>query len=268
MPSPFPGMDPYLEHPARWPGVHAGLIPAMQAALNASLPPAYVADLGERLYVVAPERSIYPDLAVVERLPPERTLQTRGGGTAVLEASDPVWVFSALPEERREPYIQIVMTGNEEQIVTVIELLSPSNKAAGSPGRPLYLTKQEEILRSPIHLLEIDLLRQGEHTVAPPRESLLQRGDWTYLVSLRRASPKPQFEVWPIQLRQRLPRVRVPLSGEDPDVVLDLQACFNRRYDEAASARRLNYQGDPVPPLEPDDAEWADRLLRESGLRP
>ncbi|MCK4452049.1 MAG: DUF4058 family protein [Anaerolineae bacterium] len=26
MPSPFPGMDPYLEYPVRWPDVHHSLI--------------------------------------------------------------------------------------------------------------------------------------------------------------------------------------------------------------------------------------------------
>ena len=62
MPGPFPGMDPYLEHPARWPGVHDGLIVAMRAELNAILLPNYIAVIGKRCRVVAEERNIFPDV--------------------------------------------------------------------------------------------------------------------------------------------------------------------------------------------------------------
>ncbi|MGH8059710.1 MAG: DUF4058 family protein, partial [Candidatus Entotheonellia bacterium] len=75
------------------------------------------------------------------------------------------------------------------------------------------------------------------------------------------------YEVWAVSLRQRLPRIRVPLADDDPDVVLDLPAVFDRCYDAAAYARRLDYRREPPTPLEADDAAWAEALLRERGLR-
>jgi hypothetical protein len=267
MPSPFPGMDPYLEHPTRWQGAHLGLITYASAALNALLPPAYVADIGERLYVVQPERSIYPDVVVVERPPAPLLVDHGTGGAAVAVASDPHWVLTVQPVEMREAFIRIVSTADESQVITVIEVLSPSNKTPGSEGRELYLAKQHELLRSPTHLIEIDLLREGEHTVAPPRHALLEKGRWDYLVSLHRGGHRGEYVVWPIPLQERLPRILVPLRSGDPDIVLDLQPVFDRCYDEGAYARRLDYSRGPRVRLRGDDVEWADRLLRERGLR-
>ena len=221
MPSPFPGMDPYLERPARWAGVHQRLITHLADGLNTLLPPHYVADIGERLF----------------------------------------------PVEMREVFVQILPVDDQSRIVTAIEVLSASNKTAGSDGRELYLTKQQEVLRSDTHLIEIDLLRQGAHTVAAPIPALQARGRWDYLVCLHRAGAGRQFEVWPITLRQALPTIRVPLANGDPDVEVNLQAVFNRCYDEGGYARRLDYREEPPVPLSPDDAAWADALLRQAGLR-
>lgn len=266
MPSPFPGMDPYLEHPTLWPGVHQRFITYTGDMLNAVLPPRYVASIGERLYVVQPARHVYPDIVVLEH-PSALTLPEQSAGETVVEvASDPPFLLTIEPAEMREVFIEILPVGDESRVVTVIEILSHSNKIAESEGRQLYLTKQREILESETHLIEIDLLRQGEHTVAPPRESLLRKGPWDYLVSLHRGGQRWNYEVWAIPVRQRLPRIRVPLADGDPDIVLDLQAVFNRCYDEGAYIRRLAYRREPSPPLKEDDAEWAKELLRERGI--
>jgi len=260
-------MDPYLEHPALWPGVHQGLITYMQAVLNTILPPHYVADIGERLYVVQPERSIYPDVVVIEHPPviPPATQETTSASVAAV--SDPPWILTLHPVEMREVFIEILSIGNESHVVTVIEVLSPSNKTAGTPGRDLYLAKQKELLESQTHLIEFDFLHSGEYTVAPPREGLLAYGTWDYLVSLHRGGQGYRYEVWAVTLRQRLPRVRVPLADGDPDVVLDLQAVFDRCYDAAAYARRLDYRREPSISLRQDDAAWVATLLHERGLR-
>ncbi|MCS6863297.1 MAG: DUF4058 family protein [Abditibacteriales bacterium] len=115
-------------------------------------------------------------------------------------------------------------------------------------------------------MIEIDLLRTGAHTVALPRERLLRHRTWDYLVSLHRGGGN-RFEVWAFTLRQRLPRFSVPLANGDPDVVLDLQAVFDRCYDAGGYARRVDYRREPPTPLQGDDAMWADALLREKGLR-
>jgi len=267
MPSPFPGMDPYLEEPSLWPGVHQGFISSLRATLNALPPPGYVADVGERIYIVQPQRGIYPDGVIVEYPSPQPAMERGPEGTAVAVADPPLRV-TVEPEEIREVFLEILSLREAERVVTVIEVLSPSNKTAGSEGRELYLTKQRALLESEIHLVEIDLLRHGEPTVAVPYEALHQRGiTWHYLICLHRGRAGKRYEVWPFTVRQRLPRISVPLAEGDPDVVLDLQAVFDRCYDEGAYARRLDYRREPTIPLEGDDAEWTVGLLRGRGRR-
>jgi len=272
MPGAFPGMDPYLEHPAWWPGVHQGVITYAREALNAVLPPAYVADIGERVYLVHQDRSIYPDLKVREQPSAPREAASGTGGTAVAVADEPPWILTIESGEIREVFVEILTVEDESRVVAVIEVLSPANRAAGSEGRRLYLTKQQELLESRSHLIEIDLLRSGQHTVAVPEEALRREGRrrgarWDYLISLHRGGDGARYEVWPVLVRVRLPRIHVPLADNDPDVLLDLQAVFDRCYDTGAYARRLDYRRDPAEPLAGDDAEWAAALLRERGLR-
>jgi hypothetical protein len=255
-------MDPYLEHPEVWPGVHLGLITYSREALNAILPSGYVADMGERLYVAEPVRDIYPDVAVTGRARPASN-GPRGGATAVLDGSAAPWVLSVDPREFREPFIRILSPRPDRRVVTVIELLSPANKASGSKGRRLYQAKQRELLRSHSSLLEIDLLRAGVHTVAAPLEPLRRRGTWDYLACLHRGGHKGEYEVWPVLLRERLPLVRVPLSESDPDVELDLQAVFDRCYDSGRYRDNADYGQEPAPPLMEEDAAWAKTLLPE-----
>jgi hypothetical protein len=180
-------------------------------------------------------------------------------------APDPSWEVAVEPAEIREGFIEIRPVRHGD-VVTLIEILSPTNKTPGD-GRRLYRVKQKEVLSGPTHLLEIDLLRRGEHTVAAPHAQLLHRGPWDYLVSLSRGNRRDVCQVWGFTMRQRLPRIRVPLAGSDPDLVLDLQPLFTRVYDEGAFDRQVDYALEPAVRLARDDAEWADALLRQCGLR-
>jgi Protein of unknown function (DUF4058) len=266
MPGPFPGMDPYLEHPGVWPGVHPAFITYMRPALNAMLLPRYVAEMGERLYVVQSERSIYPDLLVrrpTTARPPEQARST----SSVALGTDPSWRVMIHPVEVREVFLEIRSLPLPGRLVAVFEVLSPANKTSGSEGRELYLRKQREVLASATHLIEIDLLRYGEHTVAPPRDKLLELGTWDYLISLRDSRERELYEVWPVAMRQRLPRVRVPLAGDDPDLVLDLQPILDRCYADGGYDQWLDYRDDPYVSLKAEDSAWASALLRERGLR-
>src|SRR5260221_1315765 len=164
MPGPFPGMDPYLEDPVLWPGVHHLLITFLGTTLNKLLQPRYVARIQERLYLVQPDRDIYPDVSIRKRRR-SRPLPAASASAATLAvASDPPWVLSIEPEEIREPFIDIVPIGDRGRVITTLEVLSPINKAAGTEGRAQYRAKQKGILRSPGNLVQIDLLRQGEHS--------------------------------------------------------------------------------------------------------
>ena len=113
----------------------------------------------------------------------------------------------------------------------------------------------------------LTLLRSGQHTVAAPRDALLRRGPYHYLVSLSRGNQRHECEVWGILLTSPLPRVRVPLAGSDPDVILDLQTVWRQVYEAGAFERVLDYTPPPRVPLCRTDAEWANELLHRSGQR-
>jgi len=266
MPSPFPGMDPYLEDPVLWPSMHHLLISQIGTALNRVLPSGYVAAFGERVFVAGPDRDIYPDVFVKdETAARSRVLPYRR--EAVETMSDAPWVVAVVSDEVVESFVEIRALDENRPVVTTIEVLSPRNKTGGSEGRQLYRQKQREILASHTHLLEIDLLRLGQHTVAAPREALIHRGPYHYLASLSRGNQRYECDVWGIPMSSPLPRVRAHLSGSDPDVILDLQPIFRQVYEDGAFQRVLDYTQPPKVPLSKTDAEWANELLRSSGHR-
>ncbi len=261
MPSPFPGMDPYLEDPTLWPDLHQSLITYIRDILQPTVRPRYHVRIGERLYVVEPPRGIYPDVSILRRGPAPAM-----PGVATMMTPDAPVLVRMPPEETRQVFVEIVDLTRGGQVVTVIEVLSPTNKTSGD-GRDEYRRKQKEVLASAVSLMEIDLLRFGAHTVMAPEHSLHALPAWHYLVALSRANQRDQVAVYPISMRQRLPRVAIPLTDPDPDVVLDLQAVFERCYDNGAYSDLLDYTRPPQEPLAEQDAAWADTLLREKGLR-
>jgi hypothetical protein len=265
MPSPFPGMDPYLEHPASWQGTHNMFIAFLVESLNAVLPSRYVATSEVRCYIAASApQTIRPDLAVTER--PHAQPQANRSGVAVV--GDPFVLVRGYPlEEHKEAYVNITDVKSGNRIVTAIELLSYTNKTLRNEGRALYRAKQTELLASNTHFIEIDLLRTGEHTVAVPEALLPPESPRDYVVCLHRSGHGLEYAVWPISIRQRLPRIAVPLDEDVQDMELDLQAVFNRLYDAGAYGKQIDYTQNPVPPLSAEDAAWANALLHEHGLR-
>jgi hypothetical protein len=183
MPSPFPGMDPYLEHPAVFPGLHNRLIAGLSEALQAALPAPYYAEIGERVWVEVSQRFIEPDAGVFRRD------QAGGGGVVARPARGQPVVVTVPHDERREAWVEVRVPGDAgERLVTAIEVLSPSNKTPGERGRDLYLRNQRELLDSPAHLVEIDLLRGGTHTTAVPLDRLSAMvGPFEYHVSVHRS---------------------------------------------------------------------------------
>lgn len=260
MPSPFPGMDPYLEDPALWPDVHFGLIASIRRRLQPQLAPRYYAHLGERLYIEDVRHALYPDVTVLRApapAPPERR-----GGTLV--ADEPVILPFSL--QHREPFLEIRATSSHE-VVTVIEVISPANKSSGGRGRDEYRQKQDRVMASQANLVELDLLRRGAPVVMAPPVELVTLKQYDYVVSVNRAAARDQAEVYAFTLRERLPRVRIPLRSPDPDVVLDLPAVLAECYEEGLYALRVDYRNPPGISLSPGDAPWAEGLLQAAGLR-
>jgi hypothetical protein len=169
--------------------------------------------------------------------------------------------------ETQPPQQQItIRTVDSKELVAVIELLSPTNKRRGK-DREEYLAKQAELLASDVHLIEIDLLREGSHSVAVSQEDIQTRGEGDYVVCLHYGGSGEEFEFWLSTLRQRLPRIRIPLTDGLPDQILDLQHALDQAYDSGPHRRGTDYRLAPIPPLSETDADWADSLLRNAGLR-
>ena len=250
----FPGMDPYLEAPQLWPGVHSRLVVYLADQMEPLLSPRYIAAIEERVFIEGPDQQVIPDLWL------RRTRSDEAGGRlAVAEADEPV-VVQVPEQEIRESYVEILDRHSGQSVVTVIEVVSPSNKFPG-PGRESYLAKQREVRSSTAHLAEIDLLRTGRHVLAVPEWAARGRGPCEYLVCTNRAQGRRDlFELYPCRLRERLPRIRIPLAHGDPDVPLDLQAAVTRVYDAGSYQARIDYGSPCQPPLEPEDQKWASQL--------
>lgn len=231
MNAPFPGMDPYLEHPVLWESIHARLIPAIANQLQPRLDPRYVASIEERVFVEG--------------------LQQHISGTAtavVLEVND---------LEIHQKRIEILDLNNNMKLVAVIEVVSPTNKTPG-PGRESYLDKQREILARDCHLIEIDLLRRGGHVLSIPDWRAQELQPYEYLICVSRWPERNRYHLYSRRLRERLPRIKVPLTEADPDVTLDLQSALEQVYVEGRYLRRIRYEEPCIPPLSAVDQTWAN----------
>jgi hypothetical protein len=258
-------MDPFLERPDVFSGLHDGLITYLREALQPILPSPYYADMGRRAWIEVSERYIGPDVNLLHRQNRGAGLKGGDGGvaTASRTATRPL-VIHVPHDERREPFVEIYAgRGRDRRLVTSIEILSPSNKKPGEEGRDLYLRKQRELLNCKVHLVEIDLLRGGEHTTAVPHDRLVAKaGPWDYHVCVHPFDDWEDYIVYAIQLAEPLPVVSVPLLPGDGAVAVDLQAVFTRSYDTGPYAREIDYLRDrPVPPLAPKQARWARQCL-------
>jgi hypothetical protein len=265
MSSPFPGMDPYLEG-EMWQEFHDRLANQISAQLMPLLSPKYVALLAKRyvfdrpalgIFDLTPGQVIYPDVRVVALPDAEPTAVPGDAGVAVAEPA--AELASLMPEE--VPILSVeIRDVAERRLVTIIEILSPVNKR-GEGGRD-YAKWRVELLQTRVHLLEIDLLRQGvriQLAGEPPPAP--------YYVYLSRWQRRPWTQIWPIPLREPLPAVPVPLLPPDPDVSLDLQAAIGACFDLVGYERLLDYASPPPPPeLGDEDAAWVAGVLRAAGL--
>lgn len=269
MPSPFPGMDPYLEAPPIWAGVHHRLISAIEQALNRLLPEPFVAEIEQYVSVqeASEEEEFFsrrnPDVFVPEANGVHRPKRSESAGAAAVLSPPTNRVRLATGAAVKHRRILITTTGDEpRQVLTAIEILSPSNKTAGR-DREAYLAKRAECLGSGTNLVELDLLRAGDRLpMGKPRPAVT---DYYAIVSA--ADERPEADVWAFGLRDPLPVLPIPLRPPLDPVPLDLRACLDRVYEDGAFDRKLRYDRPADPPLNTRDAEWAAGLFAKPKKR-
>jgi len=275
---PFPGMDPYLEAADIWPDFHDRLAAAISGLLNDALPPPYYARLQMRpeLGVVQAgiRHSIVPDVVGV-RHPSPTPPRAGGAGVAVLDQPRAAIAQGIEVRIHTDPlqhrFVEIRDAARGHKLITLIEILSPSNKRPG-PDRRTYETKQREVLESDANLIELDLLRGGTRVLPyPDLAAAVDDLACDYLILLNRSAQRQDlwmdYTLYPLDVREPLPCIPTPLAGQDPDVPLDLQIAAQRAYREGPYARAIDYTLPPEPALSEEDAAWADACLRAAGLR-
>ena len=259
--NPFPGMNPYLECRRIWREVHNNIIHGMFRFLRRTLPFRYTVIMDERVPIGndpsrdAPARYGAPDLSIGGGGVRERavtTYQTEGRVTARLPLDD---------ETSPEMFITIGERDQEDP-VTIVELLSPSNKSLSGHGRSQYLDKRERVIFSPTHLVEIDLIRRGRPM---PVEGYDGDAPYRYLIS--RWQTRPEVDLYPFRLQTPIPDVPVLLLEGDDDAVVPLGSLVDDMYERDYYANYADYNNEPEGPLSSDDREWIDRILRERRLR-
>jgi len=256
MPSPFPGMNPYLEQDDVWHNFHEQFCTHCLETLVPQVRPGYIVKLDEHVYIhelSADERRLLGrgDVAVAST-GLKRPVPPGGGGaiTAPVQARVPT-----ATDVERQSFIEI-RDRRSRDLIAVIELLSPANKRSGA-DREQYLGKRRQLLASAVHFVELDLLRGG---IRMPVEDL---PDCHYYAMVSRAGARPQVDVWPLRLRDPLPLIPIPLREPDGDAQLNLQTILHRLYDAAGYSDYI-YEGRPQPPLHPDDAAWAEPFVPTS----
>lgn len=255
MPSPFPGMDPYLEG-YLWPDFHHELASEIRLRLNEKIAPQYVARIVVRTVMEELETDesvglIIPDVQVYGSHPSHAASSTSSATAMITPAS--ATVAQPLFYEAELPSIEIRDVAGGI-LITSIEILSPTNKRG--VGYDEYEQKRVQVLQAQAHLVEIDLLRRGRRhvsTATMPRAS--------YYVFLTRTQNRRQVDVWAISLRGSLPTIPIPLRAPDADVPLNLQTAFTEAYERARYDLSIDYAKPAEPPLNDEDAAWAQELL-------
>ena len=251
MPSPFPGMNPYLEQEDVWHDFHEAFLPRAREALAAQLSADYIVKIDQHVYIHEPaaEQRVFAgrgDVLVASRQPAWPAAST-------VPAPAPAHVTLPAMDVERISFLE-VRDRRDRRLVTVIELLSPANKYSG-PDREQYLGKRGQLLASAVHLVEIDLLRGGPRM---PFADPIPECDYCIMVS--RMETRPHADFWPVGLRDPLPVIPIPLRQPDADAHLDLQTVLHDVYDAARYGNYI-YEGSPQPSLSRGDEAWARELV-------
>ena len=223
MPSPFLGMDPYLEEETLWPDFQHHLVLCLYQILLPGLVDRYRARVGQRHYVT------------------EQALFT-----------------SIIREEHHEDFIEIRQR-NDGKLITLLDIVSPANRTS-SAGRQAYLDTRKDARASNANLVEVDLVLQGQPMLDYSRENL---PDWDYAVTVTRSTQPERYEIYTATLQKRLPKFRLPLAADDRDTVVDLPKAVSQTYDDCGFGDQIDYRNEPAVLLSGDVLDRVTAVLRE-----
>lgn len=246
MPSPYPGIDPTIEQQGHWPNFHGGFMFVCQEALLATLPPNYDARMEDR--VSLSERKGRERQAQREADVDVINLSGHGVGTATAVAVEieadqaTATALDLRGTPRKQRFIRIISRSGDE-VVTVLELLSPANKFG--KGYRDFRKRHDDLLDAGANVVEIDLLRRGRRS--PAADAAPGRDGYAIIT---KAEDPDRADVWAFTLNDRLPRIPVPLKPEDGHVVLDVGAVYRDTYDRGGFSRRLKYEEKPAAKLD------------------
>ncbi len=237
-------MNPYLEQPEFWSDFHNQLVAALARSLVPLLIPKYRVVTDKWVYKVNDTSTIAigrPDVAV-QQSRADRTIAASGPTSAVAQ---PIQVMVPLSEEVQQPYLQVRDAATQE-VITTVEVLSPANKRG--EGRRKYELKRQQILESLTHLVEIDLLRDGEPLPLANQANQLQAMQSHYRILVRRAQTRPTADLYPFDLNDPIPRFPLPLRLEDPEVIVDLRTIISDLYEQLGYDYFIDYRNPPPAP--------------------
>jgi hypothetical protein len=255
-------MDPYIESPVHWPDFHGRFINVLSETISETLPEAYFARIQEDAVLLEPAPPAYkviPDVLDGADAPDASATKGLSSGVATLEPTTLPNVVALDPHI--EYFIEIIRMP-EAEVVTVVEVLSPTNKQ--SDGRGFYINKRGRLLQTEsVSLVEIDLLRAGRRVQLakplPPAH---------YYAFVSRADRRPDCQVYRWNVRDKLPTIPIPLRAPTADASADLARAFELAYQRGRYGRMVRYNEPPPPPaFSPDDAAWVTSLASTAAVR-
>lgn len=250
MPSPLPGMNPYLENPELWAEFHSRMIVAIADALDDCLSRDYRVAVEKRVYLSEAEESLLvgiPDVSVTA------TVAKTTPATTFATVVQPLNIEIPMAEEVQERFLEI-REGATGSVITTIELLSPKNKRTGE-GRNAYQQKRQKILTSATHLIEIDLLRSGESF------PMIGAVGADYRILISRSPQRPKAQLYAFNLKQQIPAFPIPLRTGEQEPLIELQPLLHRVYDRARLELAINYNKPCTPKLSTQDEAWVWSLM-------
>jgi hypothetical protein len=260
-------MDPYIEVSRLWEDFHHKLIGDIERALSGLVPERYVVRTGERSYVALAEaddepdeRHFLPDVAVASSRKSTRGPRNSKRSTKAAEeqaAPGAVLMRALVKADYREAFLEIRQVDPDHQLVTGIEVLSPSNKRPNTKGWRLYYRKRLAYLGGYANLVEIDLLRGGRRM---PMFSPWPDSPYYLLTKYKK---RRHCVVWPASFTEPLPPLTIPLLPPDPDISLDLQPLVDAIYARSRYHRDIDYRRPLSPPLSAAEQGWLEERLRD-----